>query len=704
MKAKNIFVLSSLALLGLAVTTTSIKSNNPLETKAGVSHIVQFGPSYNSTKISGYTNSWSVNCDGIKYNLENWNNNNNDSKWNFVRAGSKSSDSVATFSTTSLFSNPIKNIVFTFDKWSASNLSSTTLYTATDSSFKENLNSKSLSFKQGDNTVEIDNPSSDLFYKLEISIKKSSSNGPIQLSKVVFNEVSEALPAPTNLSFDNSSKTLTWDAVENADSYELTVMDEATTEEKVYTTDTNSYDFSSFTDDTYFVSIVAKDSTGSYSDSPASDTTFTIETTGPKLISITYEGAPKTQYIGKDFDYEGLTFTPHYDAENPSPEEILGSDIKWPEIKEGMTSITGTYRGISVTIDPIVVKEDVVESIEINGDMTNKNYVTGQESFDSTGLSVIGTYSSGETIDVTAQSTFSFEKTPGEVGATTGTSVKVNAEYNGLTTSKTINDIMISEATLDVITADKLTAINTNYKDFSNLKINNAVYAGNSAKNNSGDIQLRGESNSGIVSTKQGGIIKSIKLEWGSGNSSGRKIDVYAKNTPYSSASDLYASSTQGTKVATINCNENNEFVIENNYHFIGLRSNSRALFIKSITITYVADTASTLAEYIMENNTDGQCTTKFPVANDIYQMLNEEEKAKFVSSTSIETIANAVARYEAWAISLNVTNPYEAYNATSGALISAKQDKNTIIYTCLFGIISIATIAGFCLLKRKKA
>ncbi|HBX25292.1 MAG TPA: hypothetical protein DEF61_03360, partial [Firmicutes bacterium] len=219
MKAKNIFVLSSLALLGLAVATASIKSNNPLETKAGASHIVQFGPSYNSEKIGSYTNSWSVNCDGIKYNLENWNNNNNE--WDYVKAGSKKDTSVATFSTTATFANPIENIVFTFDTWNTSNVSSTTLYTATDSSFKENLNSKSLSFKQGDNTVEINNPTSDLFYKLEISIKKSK-NGIIQLSKVIFNEVNQSLLAPTNLSFDNSSKTLTWDAVENADSYELT--------------------------------------------------------------------------------------------------------------------------------------------------------------------------------------------------------------------------------------------------------------------------------------------------------------------------------------------------------------------------------------------------------------------------------------------------------------------------------------------------
>lgn len=548
------------------------------------------------------------------------------------------------------------------------------------------------------------NAEQNLYYSFKWSMTSSAakSNYGITINSIDFYEEQKQLTAPVNLSFDNSTKTLTWDAVESADSYELTVMDETTMEENVYTSTTNSYDFSSFADDTYLVSIVAKDSTGSYSDSTASDTTFTIETSGPKLTSITYEGTPKIQYIGKEFDYEGLTFAPHYDSDNSNPEEILGSDIKWPELAEGMTSITGTYRGISVTIDTIVVKEDVVESIEIGGDMTNKNYVTGQESFDSTGLTVTGTYSSGETKDVTAESTFTFEKTPSEVGATTGTSITVNVEYNGLTSSKTINDIVISKATVDVITADKLAATSTTYTSFSDLKINDAVYAGSTSKNNDGAIQLRSKnSDSGIYSTKTGGLVTKVSIEWQNGSNT---LDVYGKNEPYTAVGDLYSSSSQGTKIGSITSGSTTELSINGNYHFIGLRSNYGALYIKSITITYVADTASTLAEYIMSENTEGQCETKFPVANDIYQMLTDEEKAKFVSSSSDETIVNAVARYEAWAISLNVTNPYEAYTTANGTLINSKENKNVIIYASVFGIASIVTVLAFCLRRKKRA
>ena len=77
----------------------------------------------------------------------------------------------------------------------------------------------------------------------------------------------------------------------------------------------------------------------------------------------------------------------------------------------------------------------------------------------------------------------------------------------------------------DVITAANLTATGTSYTDFSGVTItSDAVYAGQSAKNNNGAIQLRSKnSNSGIVSTTSGGKLVSIKIEVQSGTNT---IDV----------------------------------------------------------------------------------------------------------------------------------------------------------------------------------
>ncbi len=140
--------------------------------------------------------------------------------------------------------------------------------------------------------------------------------------------------------------------------------------------------------------------------------------------------------------------------------------------------------------------------------------------------------------------------------------------------------------TTDTITADKLTATGTTYKDFSEVTINSsAVYAGNNAKNNVGAIQLRSSnSNSGIVSTASGGILKSISIVVSSGT---KTLDIYGANSAYSSASDLYKSATQGKKLGSLSSTGTFNFPEDITYQFIGLRSNSGALYLSSIEISW---------------------------------------------------------------------------------------------------------------------
>ena len=148
-----------------------------------------------------------------------------------------------------------------------------------------------------------------------------------------------------------------------------------------------------------------------------------------------------------------------------------------------------------------------------------------------------------------------------------------------------------SEVT-DVITADKLAATSTSYTDFSNVKISsNAVYAGNNAKTTTGDIQLRSSnSNSGIVSTTSGGKATKVSVVWASGTADGRTIDIYGNNSPYTNAKELYSTGTntnQGTKIGSIVCGTSTELVIDGNYPYVGIRSNSGALYLESVSITW---------------------------------------------------------------------------------------------------------------------
>ena len=143
------------------------------------------------------------------------------------------------------------------------------------------------------------------------------------------------------------------------------------------------------------------------------------------------------------------------------------------------------------------------------------------------------------------------------------------------------------ELVTDILTASNFNATNTEYKDFSEVSItSNAVYAGNSAKNSAGAIQLRSsKSTSGIVTTSSGGKVKAIKVTYESGSNT---LDVYGKSSAYSKASDLYSStkSVQGTKIGTIS-GSGSINLLAGDYEFIGFRSKSGALYITSIEITY---------------------------------------------------------------------------------------------------------------------
>jgi hypothetical protein len=139
----------------------------------------------------------------------------------------------------------------------------------------------------------------------------------------------------------------------------------------------------------------------------------------------------------------------------------------------------------------------------------------------------------------------------------------------------------------DVLTADDFAATTTTYTDFSGVsKPSGAVYAGQSAKSNSGAIQLRSKnSNSGIVSTKSGGKVKKVTIDVESGSNA---IEIYASNTAYTAASDLYATEgnlNQGTKVGSLTASGSVD--IDGDYQYIGIRSENGAIYLKSVTIEW---------------------------------------------------------------------------------------------------------------------
>lgn len=146
----------------------------------------------------------------------------------------------------------------------------------------------------------------------------------------------------------------------------------------------------------------------------------------------------------------------------------------------------------------------------------------------------------------------------------------------------------------DVLNAAFTGASSNTYIDWSGKKgsASAAVYAGNNASQY-GAIQLRSKNdNSGIVSTTSGGKLSKIVLTWNSksgevGNTAARAVQVYGSTTAYSSPSDLYNSSKQGTLLGTITYGQGTELSVSGNYSYVGLRSKENALYLDEIKITW---------------------------------------------------------------------------------------------------------------------
>lgn len=168
-----------------------------------------------------------------------------------------------------------------------------------------------------------------------------------------------------------------------------------------------------------------------------------------------------------------------------------------------------------------------------------------------------------------------------DVTGATLTSTTANPTTFTMGTSNVTVTANYKVGAIDVLTNADFVATGTQYKDFSGVTRNTAVYAGNSAKNNG--IQLRATNPSGIVSTTSGGKIKTVTVKWNANCAAGRVLDVYGSNTAYTSAADLYENSTKGTKLGSITQGTSTNLTVTGNYAYVGVRSSSNALNIDEI-------------------------------------------------------------------------------------------------------------------------
>lgn len=159
-------------------------------------------------------------------------------------------------------------------------------------------------------------------------------------------------------------------------------------------------------------------------------------------------------------------------------------------------------------------------------------------------------------------------------------------------------EVAVTTEVSDILDLDLTGVSGTNYVAWSGKTVTtNAVWAGQSAGGND-SIQLRSNnSNSGVVTTASGGKVSKIIITWNSNTTNGRTLDVYGSNTAYTKPTELYSSATQGEKLGSIVYGTSTELEISGDYAYIGLRSNSGAMYITSIEVVWAVEGEGTTTE-----------------------------------------------------------------------------------------------------------
>lgn len=146
--------------------------------------------------------------------------------------------------------------------------------------------------------------------------------------------------------------------------------------------------------------------------------------------------------------------------------------------------------------------------------------------------------------------------------------------------------------TVSAASGDKLTTTNISNPETyqawpAEVSGANAKYIGYSTGGTE-KIQMRTNDNaSGIVSTSTGGLISKVKVTWQT--STGRTLDIYGYDKPYTAASELYGTGSKGTKIGSIVYGTSTQFTYtgDTKYPYVGVRSSSGALYLTDITFEW---------------------------------------------------------------------------------------------------------------------
>ena len=351
-----------------------------------------------------------------------------------------------------------------------------------------------------------------------------------------------------------------------------------------------------------------------------------------------------------------------------------------------------------------------------------KKYNVG-DSVDTTGLTVTAGYESESDskytsfVDVTDKVTWTLDTT------VANTEAKLIASFTDgdVTETDSITVVVAEEPStiVDKLTADDFKATSSTYTDFENVTSTSGIkYAGNSAKNNNTNIQLRTDPDksgnySGIVSTTAKRILTKVEVEWASNTDNARTVDIYGYNTAFNDASDLYSNNTNAVKLGTLSKTVTSlEIPTDTKYAYVGLRSTKGALYLVSVSFTWDeskdandfiekwnkmrADGTNGICDYLNGKQDSTELDTLLEMYNDD-TMLSAADKAIINEAADGDnnTIGNSIlyiAAYKA-AHTSNNSGMNNAYHAVT----------SNISLILIISVIGLTSVLGYYFIQKRR-
>lgn len=140
-----------------------------------------------SNKISAYNESWTAKIGTDEWTITNFNNN-QWKTWTYIKCGRKNNASTASIATSSAIESAVTSVVVTVDKFTSGKVNSIKLLVASDADYSSVVETVTAStISTGAMTFTVTSPTENCYYKLVFDCASGSSNGLIQISKVVYN-------------------------------------------------------------------------------------------------------------------------------------------------------------------------------------------------------------------------------------------------------------------------------------------------------------------------------------------------------------------------------------------------------------------------------------------------------------------------------------------------------------------------------------